>query len=147
MWFQQEKLCQKHISLRYGDKERSELYSGKRISPTKEGEMETESPGNGCQAFRELGRLGCEPAQGGTGCAPLHNKDTYFSGLYGWHEISSAHMTCTHTRTPAYTRCTSKLVRRTFPCVQAKAVFAEHLRDKASELMQTYCHNPVFPPF
>lgn len=32
------------------------------------------------------------------------------------------------------------------PYVQAKAVFAEHLRDKASELMQTYSYNPVFSP-
>lgn len=86
----------------------------------------------------EHGKLGCELVQGGTACAPLYNIDSYFSGLYGWHEISSAHMT--HTRT-------LKLVHCTIPYVQAKAVFAEHLRDKASELMQTYCHNPVFPPF
>lgn len=73
--------------------------------------------------------------QGGTECTPLFNIDSYFSDLYGCHEIRSTHMS----HKP-------KLVHCTVPYVQAKAVFAERLRDKASELMQTYCHNPVFSP-
>lgn len=60
--------------------------------------METESPGNGCQAFRELGKPGCELAQGGTGRAPLYDKDTYFSVWLAYNKLSSH-----DTRTPAYT--------------------------------------------
>lgn len=98
---------------------------------SKRGEMENYSLCEWCiPSARE------DVKEQGTECTSLFNIDSYFSDLYGCHEISSAHMS----HKP-------KLVHCTAPYVQAKAVFAERLRDKASKLMQTYCHNPVFSPF
>ena len=82
MWFQQEKLCQKHIILRYEDKERFDICvwkSRNRISKKQIGrcarpkweKWKLNHLGMAVRFQGELGGPGYELAQGGTGRTPL----------------------------------------------------------------------------